>query len=290
MGEKVKNDKSKKMSKNKTKKSNRKFVGKSPQKLRADFLSLLGKEENEQVYQSYIEENTRLIPLEFVQNHGIHFQLVLRKVSFGADYKCDFLYLSKSSDHWNCVLVEIERPNSRFFKKSSNEYHPDFLKALQQIDTWKAWFLDPANHKSFTDTTLGLIRTPLGRNPTQIKYVLVHGRRAEYQNSPTKRRLIVAKESNDLQIITFDSLVENLESKRNLYLGVRRNEYVEILSDKFLDEVIFSRMQPEQLKISHKLEKNALAARKQWFHGTFGDDDKIQYAMDIALKGVRFRS
>jgi hypothetical protein len=57
---------------------------------RDDFLSLLG----EQVYQKYLEQNTRFIPREFVQNHGIHFDLILRKLAFGADYVSDFFYMS----------------------------------------------------------------------------------------------------------------------------------------------------------------------------------------------------
>ncbi len=43
-----------------------------------------------------------------MQNHGIHLSLVLRKLSFGADYKTDFFFFSKSSDDWNAVFIEIE--------------------------------------------------------------------------------------------------------------------------------------------------------------------------------------
>src|ERR1700755_247110 len=90
---------------------------KAATKLRDEFIALLDKEMPEQTYQTYIEQNTRLIPREFVQNHGIHFNLVLRKLAFGADYESDFVYLSKSSDDWNCILVELERPGAKFFKE-----------------------------------------------------------------------------------------------------------------------------------------------------------------------------
>ncbi|ECT6244517.1 DUF4263 domain-containing protein, partial [Salmonella enterica subsp. enterica serovar Krefeld] len=36
-----------------------------------EYLELLDREENEQIYQTYLEENTMFIPREFEQNHGI---------------------------------------------------------------------------------------------------------------------------------------------------------------------------------------------------------------------------
>src|ERR1700719_4430266 len=84
------------------------------------------------------------------------FNLVLRKLPLGADYKTDFCYLSKSSDDWHCILVELEKPGSRFFKMDSNEFHQDFVRALQQVSQWKAWFLD-AN--TWTDSLLAPLRS-----------------------------------------------------------------------------------------------------------------------------------
>jgi hypothetical protein len=112
----------------------------TPEKLRKEYFDLLDKELPEQDYQAYLESNTRLVPREFVQNHGIGCALVLRKLSFGPDYKSDFFYFSKSPDDWNAVFIELEKPQQRFFRKDNNEFHPDFLQALAQIDQWRAWF------------------------------------------------------------------------------------------------------------------------------------------------------
>lgn len=164
----------------------------------------------------------------------------MRKLAFGADYKSDFAYLSKSSDDWNCILVEIEQPSAKFFREHSNEFHPKFNRALEQINRWKAWFLDEANKRHFADNTVGLIRVPLGRNPFYPKFVLVYGRRAEYGKNRVRRYLIAARESDDFKILTFDSLAEALQAKYELYVGARRNEYIEIVSDVFLDESMFA--------------------------------------------------
>jgi hypothetical protein len=261
---------------------------KTPNQLRSEFIKLLDEERTEQFYQKYIEQNTRLVPHEFVQNHGIHFELVLRKLSFGADYKSDFVYLSKSSDDWNCVLIEIEKPGSRFFKDGSNELHPDFSKALQQISSWRAWFSSSHNKTSFADNTIGLIRTPLRRNPIHPKYVLVHGRRPEYGRNAIRRQLIAAQEREDFKILTYDSLAENLQSKHDLYLGVRHNEYIDIVSDVFRGESIFCWMEPDQIQIGTRLKASALEFRDQWCHVTLEDDDK--FSMDRALRKIRLRS
>jgi hypothetical protein len=85
--------------------------------------------------------------------------------------------------------------------------------------------------------------------------------------------------------MTFDSLVEDLESKNDLYLGVRRNEYVDIRSDVFLDEAMFAWMPPEQIRIGRKLKESALSVRAQWHHYTTGH----RLVMDKALQGVRYR-
>ena len=257
--------------------------------LETEYLDLLDEKRAEQDYQAYLEQNTKLIPREFVQNHGIHFRLVLRKLAFGSDYKTDFVYLSKSSDDWNCVLVEIERPDKRFFKDRSNDFHAKFGEALQQINRWKAWFLNADNKASFVNGTLRPIRIPLEQNPTFMKYILVYGRRSEYANNETRRKLVAAQENLDFKILTFDSLGESLDTKSELYVGARRNEYVDILSEKFLSEQIFSWMEPEQVRISERLRESALAARGSW-HSYRSIGKSPVLAMDYALERVRIRS
>jgi hypothetical protein len=209
----------------------------------------------------------------------------LRKLSFGADYKSDFAYLSKSSDDWNCILIEIERPGAKFFKPKTNDFHRNFMTALQQINRWRAWFSDGTNKANFAQNTVGLIRVPLSRNPIYPKFVLVHGRRAEYAQSSIRRSLVAAQEREDLKILTFDSLVEGLETKNDLYVGVRHNEYIDVRSNVFLSESMFGWMSPEQIRIGRKLKKNALTMRRQLNH----IKPEGGLVMDVALREVRYR-
>ena len=108
--------------------------------LEDQFENLINQNHPEEIYQKAIENNTRLIPREFVQNHDVHFDVVLRKLSLARDYVTDFFFLAKSSADWNCVLIEIEKPSSKYFKDGSLDFHDDFMKGLNQISRWRAWF------------------------------------------------------------------------------------------------------------------------------------------------------
>lgn len=239
--------------------------------LREEYLTLLDGGHNEQVYQRFIETHTQLAPRDFVQNHGVHLSLVLRKLSFGADFKSDFFFLSKSSDDWNAVFIEIEKPTSRFFKDGSQEFHPDFVHALQQINSWRAWLTIDGNMPGFV-SQLSSLRVPITmqRNPTYPKFVLVFGRRAEYQDSELRRSRIRAEEREDFKIVTFDSLAEGLSGKKRLWLGVRRAEFTDLQDSEIVDDDIFIWADPHMLTVSETLyaqiEKVAAKNKPAPFH------------------------
>ena len=222
--------------------------------LRTQYFELLEKECNEQVYQKYLEENTRLIPREFVQNHGISCSLVLRKLSFGSDYKSDFFYFSKSSIDWNAVFIELEKPSSKFFRKGTNEFHSDFNHAVQQINNWRAWF-NRGNQTAFLDSvkTIQVPHHMAAFNPTYNKYVLVFGRRAEYGENEIRRSMVKGMERDDFKIITYDSLAEDLEHKYQLSIGVRRNEFIDILTDEITNSGMYAWVEPTKLRVSERL-------------------------------------
>lgn len=224
------------------------------EKLREDYIRLLDRKEREQTYQDFLEKNTRLIPREFIQNHGIGCSIVLRKLSFGPDYKSDFFYFSKSSDDWNAVFIEIEKPQSQFFKGSSNEFHKDFTSALEQINQWRAWF-DRGNQDAFLSSVraIQVPRHMADMNPTFNKFVLVFGRRSEYSGNEIRRSLIRSQERDDFKIITFDSLSEDLENKYEVSIGVRHNEYVDIMTDEITSKSLYAWVEPTQLRVSKHL-------------------------------------
>lgn len=253
---------------------------------RNEYMQLLDRNEVEQVYQNYLEENTMFIPREFEQNHGIHFCTVLRKLPLSSDYKPDFVYLAKSSDNWNVVLVEIEKPSSKYFKYKSTDFHADFNMALQQINTWRAWIDEESNRNHFKNNTLqGFIEPAhMARNPFNFKYVLVHGRRSEYEGNVLKTSLIRGQQRDDFSIISFDSLAENIERKYPLYVAVKKNSHYELISKQFVDEGIFSWMNTDLLAISKEIHDDAIAQSDSWHHYKMKDGGRVKVMNDVLPK------
>ena len=50
-------------------------------------------------------------------------------------------------------------------------------------------------------------------DPGEVKFVLVYERRSEFESNRMRRAKIAAQETEDLRIISFDSLVEDLAAK-----------------------------------------------------------------------------
>jgi hypothetical protein len=250
--------------------------------LKEDFIALLDQQGGEQEYQEFIEKNTALVPREFIQNHGVHLDVVFRKLSLAADYTTDFFYLSKSSVDWNCILIEIEKPQSKYFKGDSINFHPDFQAALEQINCWRAWFSNRSNFDGFVNGTISLLRGPghwMWQNACYIKYVLVHGRRAEFEGNEIRRRLISGQERDDFHILSYDSLVESLHSKTELYVARRKNDHIEVLSNRFVSEGLLTGIAPSYLKITDELRQSALDNKKSWHELSLGGGWMLEHRL-----------
>lgn len=237
-----------------------------------EFKALLNSNELEEVYQKFLEGNSQFIPREFVQNHGIHCDVVFRKLKLAENYVTDFLYLSKSSADWNIVFIELEKPSTPYFEKNSDNFHKEFMTGLNQIDRWRAWIDTTGNLEHMVNETLDPMLNPIGMksNKKFIKYILVTGRRSEFESDTRKRSLITAKEQKeDFKILSYDSLIEGARHNRPLYVSARFNSHIKILTNDFITENAFVWINPERIEISKQLYDNALAQRDRWrFIGT----------------------
>jgi hypothetical protein len=73
-------------------------------------------------------------------NHQLHMNCVIAKFPIGGR-TADFAYLTRSSDRWLFVLIEIERANKSLFTASSKHVgnSADFNEALAQNTVWRAY-------------------------------------------------------------------------------------------------------------------------------------------------------
>jgi len=135
----------------------------------------------EQEIQDYMEINTEFLPTPDLLGHGLHFNIVISKFPLGDRYKVDYAYLTKNSDSWRIVFVELELPSKTLFLKNIKNIQntADFNSALAQIQNWKEFLLQ--NQDQVIDRLRPLLK-PLEYNPIHFHYVLIIGRSHEKDN------------------------------------------------------------------------------------------------------------
>nr|GLK21608.1 hypothetical protein GCM10017606_24350 [Microbacterium terregens] len=102
-----------------------------------DLLVDEGKDEND--IQAFLEQHTELLDTSsWLLNHRLHMNCVIAKFPIGGR-SADFAYLTKSSDRWTLVLVEIERATKPLFTSSSKHFGNSaaFNDALAQTAVWR---------------------------------------------------------------------------------------------------------------------------------------------------------
>ncbi|MGY3478405.1 Shedu immune nuclease family protein [Bradyrhizobium ottawaense] len=164
----------------------------------------------------FFEHYTCAIPTPWLLNHGVHFNFMFPQLQLSPGSITDFVYLTKSSATWWCVLVEFERPDGQLFQDASKtiKTHSDLTRGLDQIRDWKDYL--EANAKAFLDQ-IEPVRVPLERNPVRFRHVLVIGRRAQFEKSAPKLRryssLETGEEVANVRVMTYDAVLSEFQNK-----------------------------------------------------------------------------
>ena len=184
------------------------------------------KDEND--VQSFMEENTQLIPRVFLLNHGVNLHTVFTKVAIGDAYKSDFMLITKSTAQWRCIHIEIENPIRKPFTKNG-ELTSEFTHAMGQINSWKSTLANPTQQLAFADKVKKTFAEGLRENPIDHKFVLVFGRRDDLNYDKKKQWQSLSDDS--IKVMTFDSLFENDENRdRKLHLAKFVDNSVKIVT------------------------------------------------------------
>lgn len=215
---------------------------------------------NENHIQRFLEENSELISTPFLLNHQLHFNVLISKFKISDGLISDFAYLTKSSDFWNLVLVEIEDPKKRIFTSNNEQinFHSDFNHAMDQIFEWKGYI---EQNSEEIKRRIDPLRVPLNYNPIRFKYVLIYGRNNEKENNLRKTRMFGQKTIGDVRVMTFDSLISEFEHSRFKYkkmiLSHWREGYKVKLAPSNLETSIFGYLNTSNLKVDSR-EKTML--------------------------------
>lgn len=226
------------------------------QELVARFEELIGLGvHNENELQRFVEENTGFLPTPGLLNHQLHCRCLISKFPVG-ERKTDFAYLTKSSDRWKLVLVELESPAKKLFKQGDNAANSaDFNDAVAQILTWKEHW-DDVRQDVLKRLEPIMIPPVMASNALSVEYVLVIGRAAEKKHDDARRRRLATLGEQGIHVMTWDTLLNEYRSGRGhakAVLTVDGQGY-RLKHAERSPKLLFTYIRPKHLKLSRAAE------------------------------------
>lgn len=179
------------------------------QKLRDAWNILLDSNPQEVKVQAFLEKHPCMIPgsssMTMTSGHYPFPDAVISQpplVGVGERIP-DFMWLATSSLHFEPVLIEIERPDKKWFN-SSGSPSADFTQAHNQLAQWKAWFDHPENRLVFYEN----FDVPhfIRQRKMRVSFVLIYGRRSEYEGNEPLNRIRAELARQDEYLMSFDRL------------------------------------------------------------------------------------
>lgn len=188
--------------------------------------ALLDSEESrdESLLQAFLERHPSLIPgADSVDGDGGNAPFPVAviakpKLPGLSDREPDFLWITSDSSSLYPVLVEIETPHKAWFYGDRAEIHSGLTHAHGQLAEWRAWFSQGHNQTAFLDHYE--IPPMMARLRLSPRYVLVHGRRSNFESSLRRQQKRAELAHPDERLMSFDRLTP---AKRSvLYSTVRK--------------------------------------------------------------------
>jgi hypothetical protein len=172
---------------------------------------LLNENPDEPRVQKFLERHPLFVPGAWSPGGGtcssrLLYMLVSQPSLPGLDgRRPDFMWLAADSKTWFPMLIEIERPSKRIFRRDGVPC-ADFTQAKNQLDQWRAWFSDPINQLKF-QTDYGIPEEWTARKAMSLHMTLIYGRRSEFEHDArlSKQRASLLT-GNDEELMSFDRL------------------------------------------------------------------------------------
>lgn len=111
-------------------------------------------------------------------------------------------------------------PHKAWFYGDRAEIHSDFTHAHGQLAEWRAWFSRGRNHTALLEYYN--VPPDLARRQLAPRYVLVHGRRENFESVPRRREKRAELARPDERLMSFDRLTPSKNSV--LYSTVRKGQ------------------------------------------------------------------
>ncbi len=175
------------------------------------------------------------------------------------------------------ISIELEDSKKKLFLKNNDNinFSAEFNHAYDQITSWKAYI---SKNKDLILNQLEKIRVPLGENDVRFKYVLVIGRRKEKEGSEKRTAMFAEKSTNDIKVMTYDSIISEYECNSNKKEKIILSHYksqgfkIKKLPKGLIETSLFTYLNAEYLNISPKnyeILKNNGFLMDKWKDGQY---------------------
>lgn len=183
----------------------------------AGWYDLLSREPNESEVQYFLELHPAMIPggsgdVGPGGHHHSEMAAVFRTPELkgsGRSFRPDFMWVTRSSSLITPIVIEIEKPSKRWFKKDGRPTER-FTQAHDQLNDWRAWFAHSENQSIFRERFL--FNERYSSRQLEPWFVLIFGRQSEFEHGGLHQDPDALRWKRDgmrrdrEQFMTFDSL------------------------------------------------------------------------------------
>ena len=168
------------------------------------FQEVLASATNERPLQAYLQHHPQLLCAYLRSGHG---EWVIRQKRLGAEYVPDFVIGCGNSGGFIWDFIELESPTAAL-TLANGQPARGLRSAVHQIECWRDWLKDNLDYARRGHAINGL---GLRDVHPQANAKIVIGRREN--STPAHKRLKTRyREQYDVDIMSYDRLLENFES------------------------------------------------------------------------------
>lgn len=230
---------------------------------------LLDREPSEREVHEFLERHPAMIPGAFgavgwSSGHAPFPGAVISQPELHGYHrrKPDFMWISKNSSYLNPVLIEIESPRKKIFRKDGSPTAA-FTQARNQLAEWKVWFAKPENQHAF----LRAYDIPFPRLKLEPHFVLIYGRRSEFEDNELLTRHRAELMGDDEILMSFDRLA--YDPKSNQFPSVRHTvkgyEVMHIPPTYWLGPGMFAYNVPLQGRVEAVDRNHLITSERKFF-------------------------
>jgi hypothetical protein len=134
-----------------------------------------------------------------------HIKEIQTELCLGSDYRVDIAAKYQFDDK-RILLIELERIDAKLFKRSG-DLSAEIHHAYEQVENWLLWWQSNPN------------KLPQGFDPAITpRGLVVAGRNSDLDES-CRRKLVSLNSTRQVQLITYDTLLDQLENLINILEG-----------------------------------------------------------------------